>query len=127
MANVNLGVRSTSMLASTATSGQSGEKTSTSVGQGKAAEAQAAITKLPEVSDDGVKALLEKSASSAQLVSRDLKINVDDASGKYVISVLDPMTDEVIRQFPPEGALNMLETISRIVDEGKGSLINEKG
>jgi flagellar protein FlaG len=81
---------------------------------------------LPEVTDPAVKALLDKSADSAQLVSRDLKINVDDASGKYVISVLDPETEEVIRQFPPEGALNMLETISRIIDEDKGSLINEQ-
>lgn len=126
MANVNLGVRSTSMLASTAASGQSAQRGAVPVDQARSG-GQAAIAKLPEVADEGIKALLEKSASSAQLVSRDLKINVDDASGKYVISVLDSKTDEVIRQFPPEGALNMLETISRIVDEGKGSLISEKG
>jgi len=81
---------------------------------------------MPAVTDPGVKAMLEQSTSSAQLVSRDLKINVDDNSGKYVISVLDPETDEVIRQFPPQGALNMLETISRINEEDKGSLVNEK-
>lgn len=126
MANVDLNVRSASVLASSAPVGQGSQRSGVPAGNGNMA-VDASVTRMPEVEDPGVKALLEQSASSAQLVSRDLKINVDDASGKYVISVLDPETEEVIRQFPPEGALNMLETLNRIIDEeGTGSLINEK-
>jgi len=139
MANVEGGVRSTPVWASTASAVQNTQKESTTASppveaasvadspkNSRVAEQQAENLALLSVADASLKELLNKSASSAQVVSRDLKINVDDDSGKYVISVLDPETDEVIRQFPPEGALNMIATISRIIEDSKGSLVNEK-
>ena len=65
--------------------------------------------------------LIEKSNSSEQLISRNLKINVDDASGKYILSVHDAKTDEVIRQWPPEGYIKMAQNISRLVDENRST------
>lgn len=139
MANVESGVRTASVWTSTASAVQSTQKVAAAVsnaaGRPNIANEVAAASKandasvvssLPSTVDAGLRQLLDKSATSAQIVSRDLKINVDDNSGRYVVSVLDPETDEVIRQFPPEGALNMIATINRIMEDGKGSLLNEQ-
>jgi len=81
----------------------------------------------PAVDQSNIDELVAKANDSAQIVSRNLRINVDDASGKYVVTVLDTKTDEVIRQFPSEELLRMAETLSRIMEENnsKGSLLDE--
>ena len=44
---------------------------------------------------------------AAQSHRRSLRFSVDDDSGRTVIRVVDPETDEVIRQIPPEEVLNL--------------------
>ena len=51
-------------------------------------------------------------ADYMQSVSRSLKISVDDDLGTTVIRVLDPQTDKLIRQIPPEEALALARFIA---------------
>lgn len=141
MANVEVGVRATQVWASTAsavqetyrdvatsaTPARSGPELEV-VKQASAKQQEAARPDVQEVTRSNVEALVEQANESAQLTARNLKINVDDGSGKYVVSVLDAKTDEVIRQFPPEQLLRMTETLTRIMEESrsKGSLIDEQ-
>jgi flagellar protein FlaG len=54
-----------------------------------------------------------------QAVRRNLEFSVDSESGREVIKVIDPETDKVIRQIPPEDVLR----ISRHLTESLGALI----
>jgi len=73
-----------------------------------------------------VQQALSRPEVSAQINARQLKINVDDSSGKVVISVYDTATDKLVRQFPPDEVLHMAELITNILEQRKGSLLNEK-
>jgi flagellar protein FlaG len=50
---------------------------------------------------------------------RSLKFDVDEASGRTVITVINPITKEVVRQIPPEELLAIAHTLERL-----GSLID---
>ena len=47
-----------------------------------------------------------------QSIDRKLQFSVDDSSGRTVIKVLDPQTDEIIRQIPSEEVLRLAERIA---------------
>ena len=69
---------------------------------------------------------LEKAVSEindyVQTLNRSLQFSVDDDSGRTVIKVIDPQSDEVIRQIPPEEIL----AIARVLQEQvKGALFEE--
>ena len=49
-----------------------------------------------------------------------LSFRVDDATNKVVISVIDPDTDELIRQVPPEEILELAERLESV----KGSFFS---
>ena len=58
-----------------------------------------------------------------QTLNRSLQFSVDDDSGRTVIKVVDPQSDEVIRQIPPEEIL----AIARVLqDQVKGALLEER-
>lgn len=59
---------------------------------------------------------------ATQIISRDLSFSVDEASGETVIRVVDPETDEVVRQIPSEEVLR----IARSLESGKGFLMETK-
>lgn len=42
-----------------------------------------------------------------QVVRRNLQFSIDENSGRTIISVIDAETDEVIRQIPPETAVDL--------------------
>lgn len=54
---------------------------------------------------------------------RELAIHVDRELGEVVIQVVDTETRKVLRQIPPEEALEMLRRFSKL----KGSLIDTEG
>ena len=54
-----------------------------------------------------------------QSIRRDLQFSVDEDSGETVVKVVDPETEEVIRQIPPKELL----TLSQRLDEAAGLLI----
>lgn len=45
-----------------------------------------------------------------------VKFSIDDQLGRTIITVLEPETDKVIRQFPPEEFLQVARTISEMTD-----------
>ena len=62
-----------------------------------------------------------------QNLERDLSFTIDEISGKTVITVTDPESDEVIRQIPSEDLLAIAQHFSELQEsEGKGVLIEEQ-
>ena len=51
-----------------------------------------------------------------------LRFSIDEDTGKTIIKVVDTHTDEVIRQFPTEQAIE----IARTLDKVQGLLFNDK-
>ncbi len=49
-----------------------------------------------------------------QNIERNLEFSVDRNNGNTVISVIDSQTDEVIRQIPPEKAVNAVRNLQRL-------------
>ncbi|WP_304639800.1 flagellar protein FlaG [Pseudomonas sp.] len=49
-----------------------------------------------------------------QSVSRDIGFQLDDASGRMVVSITERKTGELIRQIPSEEALQLAESLSEI-------------
>ncbi len=56
----------------------------------------------------------------AQNLKRQLHFSVDEDSGRTVIKVTDPETDEMIRQIPPEEVLRIAESL----EEQSGLLLS---
>lgn len=50
----------------------------------------------------------------------ELEFKVDDESGRTVITVYHPETEEVIRQIPPEQALKLAQLLREQQEEGSG-------
>ena len=62
--------------------------------------------------DNAIQTLSEK----MPLNPNELQFSLDEDSGKMVITVIDPKTEEVIRQLPPEEALQLARTLSEMND-----------
>mgnify|MGYP002619717268 CR=1 FL=1 len=56
------------------------------------------------------------------LVNRELRISVDESTGRVVTQILDSDTNEVVRQLPPEALLDVARRVADLV----GLLINEE-
>lgn len=56
--------------------------------------------------------LAEALAEFQRSIDRDLQIRVDDVSGRTVVTVIDPGTEEVIRQIPAEEVLRSSEALA---------------
>ena len=54
----------------------------------------------------------------------ELEFRVDDDSGRPVITVFTPETDEVIRQIPPEQALALAQQLQEQQHEGNGGAVS---
>lgn len=130
MANVDIGVRTAAQAVSngavaSAPRVQGGSASTPAGGQAKAM-GNGTNSQVSAVEDPRLKKLLEEGGTPAQITSRNLTINVDDSSGMFVVSVRDAKTNELIRQIPQDSVLHMAQTITKILDESQGSLINEQ-
>lgn len=67
--------------------------------------------------------IAERLNSQSLNKSHTLRFTVDEKLGKAIISVVDRETDEVIRQIPPETALQIAEALSEI---SAGQLLTER-
>ncbi len=66
-------------------------------------------------------------SSFVQNVSRELRFDVDEQSGKTVITVMDRNTDQVIRQIPGEEVLALARVLEESTqDDPRGVLINSE-
>ena len=72
--------------------------------------------------DEQVLQAAQEMREYAKSIDRDLKFNVDDDSGRLIITVIDPETDKIVRQIPPEETLHILRNMER----GAGTLFDNK-
>jgi flagellar protein FlaG len=56
------------------------------------------------------------------LVNRDLRISVDESTGRIVTQIVDSETKEVVRQLPPEALLDVARRVADLV----GLLLDEE-
>lgn len=66
--------------------------------QASKAEVESAVTKLNDF---------------VQTVQRNLQFNLDDASGKTIITVVDKLTSEVVRQIPDDVAIKLAQDLQQ--------------
>ena len=59
---------------------------------------------------------------SLQFLSNGLVFSVDEGSKRQIVKLVDTHTNEVIRQFPTEQALQL----AKVLDQVLGKLLNEK-
>ena len=62
---------------------------------------------------DNVEGAVTKLNDYVQSVKRDLQFNLDDESGKTVITVIDSKTSDVIRQIPDDVALKLAQDLQQ--------------
>ena len=77
--------------------------------QPKAQQAQEA----QEVSKAEVEKAVTKLNDFVQTVQRNLQFNLDDASGKTIITVVDKETSEVVRQIPDDVAVRLAQDLQQ--------------
>jgi len=74
------------------------------------------VTSVDARSDEGQKAVesaVTKLNDYVQSVQRNLQFNLDDDSGKTIITVVDRDTSEVIRQIPDDVALKLAQDLQQ--------------
>jgi len=76
----------------------------------------------PEPSQEQVEQAVEAVQKAVEPVARDLQFSIDKETGKTIISVVDAVTKEVIRQIPGEEIL----AIAKAIDRMQGLLFSRK-
>ena len=77
----------------------------------------------PAAEDDKALAeLVNDLNQSIQMTTRALRFSIDQKYGRLIVSVVDKETDEVIRQIPPEVALQVADAL----ENATGVLISER-
>ena len=70
-----------------------------------------------EVSQQANKAQVENAVTKlndyVQTVQRNIQFNLDDTSGKTIITVLDKQTSEVVRQIPDDVAIKLAQDLQQ--------------
>jgi pantoate kinase len=56
------------------------------------------------------------------LVNRDLRIQIDESTGRVVTQIVDGETNEIVRQLPPEALLDVARRVADLV----GLLLDEE-
>lgn len=69
-----------------------------------------------------IEELVDRLNTQALSSSHTLRFSIDEELGKAIISVVDSETDEVIRQIPPETALQIAEAFEEV---SSGQLLTE--
>ncbi len=71
----------------------------------------------------------QQAASSSnyalEVAQRQIQFAVDKETRRTVIKIVDPETNEVVRQIPPEESLRILRMISRLVRD-RGAVTDER-
>lgn len=76
----------------------------------------------PAQAEQAVEQAVEAVQKAVAPVARDLQFSIDKETGKTIISVVDAVTHEVIRQIPGEEIL----AIAKAIDRMQGLLINRE-
>ena len=83
--------------------------------------AQSTVSNKPE-SEEQIRQAVQKIQEVVDNLAHNLRFSIDEDTGKTIIKVMDARTDEVIRQFPTEEAIE----IARTLDKVQGLLFNDK-
>jgi len=83
--------------------------------------AQSTVNNKPE-SEEQIRQAVQKIQEVVDNLAHNLRFSIDEDTGKTIIKVMDARTDEVIRQFPTEEAIE----IARTLDKVQGLLFNDK-
>lgn len=75
-----------------------------------------------QVSQEDLSQAVNDINKSLQFLANGLVFSVDDSSKRQIVKVVDSHTNEVIRQFPTEQALQL----AKVLDQVLGKLLNEK-
>jgi len=67
---------------------------------------------------ENVKAAIAEMSKYTQSIQRDIQFDIDDTSGRTVVSVLDRETQEVIRQIPDETFLKLARKLKEDLAAG---------
>lgn len=74
---------------------------------------QQELDKSQKVSKEEVESAVTKLNDFVQTVQRNLQFNLDDASGKTIITVVDKQTSEVVRQIPDDVAIKLAQDLQQ--------------
>ncbi len=66
-----------------------------------------------EVSGEELEEAVEHLNDLVQAIRRELSFSLDDSTNRTVITVRDSLTDEVVRQIPPEEILSLIEHLQK--------------
>jgi flagellar protein FlaG len=69
--------------------------------------------KTQKISKEDVESAVTKLNDFVQTVQRNLQFNLDDASGKTIITVVDKQTSEVVRQIPDDVAIKLAQDLQQ--------------
>tara|TARA_R110001592_G_scaffold287609_1_gene556459 strand:- start:2267 stop:2641 length:375 start_codon:yes stop_codon:yes gene_type:complete len=69
--------------------------------------------KTQQISKADVENAVTKLNDFVQTVQRNLQFNLDDASGKTIITVVDKQTSEVVRQIPDDVAIKLAQDLQQ--------------
>ncbi len=107
----------------------SGSKTTTigvSTSQQSAAQETSAEVQV-EVTKETVDRVVHQLETQSQSLRRDLQFNVDDSTGRVIVTVRDSETNEVIRQIPSEELLALSRHLAdALEDDASGFLFESK-
>lgn len=74
----------------------------------------------PAATSEDVMEAVHKMRDYMQIIDRDLHFTVDEDSGVTVVKVVDPSTDEVVRQIPTEEVMRVVRSL-----ENGGGFLSE--
>lgn len=77
---------------------------------------------LSDFSADQLRDVATAFGDVVSLVNRDLRILVDESTGRIVTQIVDGETNEVVRQLPPEALLDVARRVADLV----GLLLDEE-
>ena len=86
------------------------------------AKAEAKAAPAPMTLDESVKAFRE----FLKNLPSDLQFQPDQESGYVIFKVVNPVTQEVIRQYPPDEVVRMARTLKAAVQQGRSGIFLDK-
>lgn len=88
----------------------------------KVAEAKTALHDEEIINTDKVKTVVEKLNEFTEALRTDLKFEYHEKLDEYYVTVVNPLTDEVIKEIPPKNMLDMYAAMAEFM----GILVDEK-
>ena len=104
---------------SVVSSAQKTQNTSTSIAPAEVDKLESQLKTQKEsesgqkVSREEVEGAVTKLNDFVQTVQRNLQFNLDDTSGKTIITVVDKQTSEVVRQIPDDVAIKLAQDLQQ--------------